>query len=101
MADIRLDLERSGGFAGLAVAPKRLDVSALSADQADEVARLIAEIREPPPRSVAGGGHPDATNYELTIRSGGTVQRVRFDDVTATPELHRLREYIDAHGAPR
>lgn len=101
MIDIRLELERSGGFGALSTPVMVLDASDVTPDDAEALADLVdaaerAPLREAPPHRV-----PDAMHYDVTIRRGGEVRRLHFDDVTATPELRRLIERIQALGKRR
>jgi hypothetical protein len=101
MVDIRMELETSGGFGGLSMPTMMLHTSDFTSQYADDLARMVeaaesAPLREAPQRDI-----PDATRYELTIRMGGAVRRVSFSDVTATPELRRLVQRIQADGTPR
>ena len=66
MAHLRLDLEQTGGFAGVTLR-HALDTAELAPEAAAEVERLVdaaerAPMPEAPPRPM-----PDAAHYEITI----------------------------------
>jgi hypothetical protein len=103
MTDFRLELEveRSGGFGGLRLAPRTLDAADLSPQAARELAELVAAAERAPQRTSPSRSLPDATHYDITIRRGGQVRRLSFDDATAPPEVRRLLERIESEGLER
>ena len=101
VVDMRLDLQQSGGFGALSVPAMFLDASDVTPEEADELARMVDAAERAPLRQAPARPVPDAMQYDLTIRRGGAVSRLHFDDVTATPELRRLIERIEALGRPR
>jgi len=93
MEHIRVELERSGGFAGLTLRTV-LDTAELSAEEGRELARLVdalegARLKQGPPPRV-----PDSTRYDLTVARSGRVRRLSFEDSTAPPEARPLLDRL-------
>jgi hypothetical protein len=93
-APLHVELERSGGFAGITTRVS-LDTSALSPAEAAEVEGLVerADLRglarslaaEPPAQRGA-----DRFQYELTVSHGGERYSVELPESAATPEVRQL-----------
>ena len=99
---IRVDVERTGGFAGLPGPPGRptlasADTDSLSAEESRQLARLVDELdlealraaRAPATRSV-----PDAFEYDVRIARGAEQVRVHARDPDLPPELRPLVRFV-------
>ncbi len=88
---IKIDLERSGGFAGVTLRAS-VDTAKLPAAEADQLAGLLARVdldelaRRPSGIPTA----PDRFQYDLTVTRGGRRQHVTFGERAVTPELRPL-----------
>ncbi len=60
---MRIELDRSGGFANIRV-HREVDTAALPRAEAEEIERLAAEARNTP---VSSAPMPDAFTYRITI----------------------------------
>jgi hypothetical protein len=101
MSDIRLELQRSGGFAGLIRPPKTLETAGLPPEMAREIEELVEKAETTPPRTAPQRSIPDATQYDLTIQRGGQVRRLSYNDATIPPEVRELVKRIEAEGRDR
>ena len=93
MDRIRVELDRTGGFAGLTL-HKALDTGDLSDEEGRELAGLVdAAVRAtpvpPPPQPV-----PDSMHYDLRITRNDDVFRLNFDDTTVPPDVRPLLERL-------
>lgn len=94
---MRIDFERSGGFAGLRLT-YRADADDLAPQLAEELAALVessgffdiqqSEV-EPAP-----AGPPDVFLYRLSLSQGGREKTLSFNDVTAPATLRPLLERL-------
>ncbi len=92
---IRVELRRTGGFAGTEVRSS-LDSTTLDPNEAADLANVVSGIDLAALTEARGGGPPvpDAMRYELTIERG--TERVRVDltepavPVDVRPLLQRL-----------
>jgi hypothetical protein len=97
VADERLqvELERSGGFAGVTLHAS-VDTATLPPAEADTVRRLVdqadldALARRPPTPSRA----PDRFQYDLTVTRGGRRQHLSLGETAVTPELRPLLDHL-------
>jgi Emfourin len=101
VAHLRVEVEQTGGFAGVTLR-QTVDTAELSPGAAAEVERLVAAAEraptpEAPPRPV-----PDAAHYELTIERDGETTRLRCDEPAVATEIHALIGCVRKHArAPR
>lgn len=84
-ASVRLTLRQSGGFAGIAQEPVRVDSDRLEPDQRERLHALVGDAGEPP--DVVGA---DLPRYELTIEDGEDTRTVAWHD-DGGPAAARLR----------
>jgi hypothetical protein len=97
MDPIRIDLERSGGFAGVTMRAS-VDTGTLPPDEAREIDRLVGQVdfaglaRRPPapPRGA------DRFHYDLTVRRGGERHHVSLPESAVPPELKPLLDRLVA-----
>lgn len=86
---LRIDFQRSGGFAGLTMGTK-VDTAELPPEDAQVYERLVESLERsgvgdsPPP------GKPDRFHYQLTITRGKDSRRFRFAEQDLTPEAREL-----------
>ena len=102
MNDVRIEVERSGGFGGLSLPAMTLD----SADLAPQAARELVELVDAAEHASAAAKDAaskvrDATRYDVTIRRCGRVRRLSFDDATVPSEVRPLLERLLSQGKPR
>ena len=101
---MRIDFERTGGFAGMRLTAT-IDTATLSTDQSDTLQRLIEEAhffdlpaKTPPSPNVA-----DQFNYRVTIEGAGKRYTVEVGEASASPALQALLQQLTllarlAHG---
>jgi hypothetical protein len=97
---VRVDLVRSGGFAGLSMQASA-DTAALPAGEAGELATLVdkldlADLAERAKRPVRGA---DRYQYDLTIQRGRSRHQVSVAEESATPELKALVSWLLKYAA--
>ena len=97
MAGIRIELQRSGGFGGLSVR-HALDTAELGADAQREVATLVEAAADAPRPAATPPAVRDAMRYDLTIRQGGRVQKLSFNDVTMPAQVRPLVQRVITEG---
>jgi hypothetical protein len=95
---IRIEVERSGGFAGVSRRAS-VDTSTLPPDEAAKIAELVGRVdfgaltatATGPPRA------PDRFQYDLDIRQGGQHHRLTLGERALTPELRALLDHVLQH----
>jgi hypothetical protein len=93
--DWRIELTRSGGFAGLgrsvSLSPHDLDDG-----EATEIEHLLDGIdaRALQARGALGPGRPDGFQYDLTVERGGDTHRFTVRDGAIPPEVEPLIERL-------
>jgi hypothetical protein len=92
---MRIDFERTGGFAGMRLAAT-FNTATLPVDQADALRGLIDEAhffdlpaRIPPPPNAA-----DQFNYRVTIEAASQRHTVDVGEASASPALHALLQQL-------
>ena len=86
---LRIEFQRSGGFAGLTMRTE-VDTSELPPEDAEVFERLVGCLEasgvgdEPPP------GQPDRFQYELTVTRGKESRRFQLAEQDLTPEMLEL-----------
>jgi hypothetical protein len=88
---LRIDLVRSGGFAGLETTVS-LDAATLPREEADELGRLVdrADLpRHPRPPGPPPSG-ADRFQYDLAIVRGDERRTASLTEADLTPELRKL-----------
>lgn len=102
---MRIQLRRSGGFAGLQMPPIEVDAAQLPADKAGELEQLVAAARLFDTPAVPSGSQPpqapapasparDAFQYDLTVEDGGGSRAVRLHEGAMRPEAARLIQWL-------
>lgn len=90
---MKVDYERSGGFAGMRMAAS-FDLDELPEQQAAEIKECLhrAQFHELPERIANQPAMPDQFTYKITVDTGTTTHTVMTGDASAPVEL---RELID------
>ncbi len=92
----RIDLARSGGFAGITVRSS-LDTSELPPDDAAMIEALVeAANLGQLPSTAARPGEVDRFQYDLSVTRGGQRLAVSVGEKEVTPELRRLIDEVMA-----
>jgi hypothetical protein len=97
MDPIRIELERSGGFAGISLRAS-IDTGALPPDEAREIARLVdridfADLARRPPRPARAA---DRFQYDLTVQQGTARHRLSIPEGAVPAELKPLLDRLVA-----
>ena len=91
------ELTRSGGIAGLVRPVAVVDTSALPAESAAELERLLQAARFwELPSETPGEPLPDSFSYELVVRDDTRAHAVAFDARSGSPELLALLAAVRA-----
>ena len=87
---MKINFERSGGFAGLKLAFS-LDSDSLPADDAAALKKLVEDtdfFNLPEPE--AGRGHPDGFQYAITVEQDGQQRTLRVSENMLPEKLRPL-----------
>jgi hypothetical protein len=92
---IRIDLVRSGGFAGISQRAS-VDTGKLPPEEAARVAKLVravdfdalAGVATGPPRA------PDRFQYDLDVQQGGRHHHLTLGERSVPPELRALIDHL-------
>jgi hypothetical protein len=96
---LRIELTRSGGFAGLTTPVGKLDTSELPADEAQEVERLYRDADLSPLTRVAPSpGGADRFQYHLTIEDDRGRRELTMREDEVPDSLRPLIERVKAAG---
>jgi hypothetical protein len=95
---VRVELVRSGGFAGLTVHAS-VDAAALPAEEANDLTAMVdrldlADLTERAGRPVRGA---DRYQYDLTIRRGRSRQHVSLPEEVVPADLKPLLTLLLRH----
>ena len=95
-AGLRLEVARSGGFAGITLrAP--VDGAALPVEDRKALERLIERPPAPPSRPARPGATrpgADRFQYHLSVTAGGEERSVTIDERDLSPEQRRLLDRL-------
>lgn len=96
---MKLSFRQTGGFMGLARGCN-LDTNTLSQSEAAAIERLVAdsEIQQSGDRRSAQGN--DLTTYEIVIERPDTRVSVKIDDMSLSPQVLPLVEYLQERSSP-
>jgi hypothetical protein len=91
----RIELERSGGFAGVALRTA-VDSRELGPDEAREFARLLdaVDLAALARESRAHRPGADRFEYDLAVERGGRRTQITLGETQVTPELRPLLERL-------
>ncbi len=92
---MRIQFERTGGFAGIRLACT-IDTDLLSAEEAQQVNRLVqaAKLFDQPEQSTDARQTADQFQYKLVIESQGQEKVIRTTETAAPEELEPLLEWL-------
>jgi hypothetical protein len=92
---MKIEFARTGGFGGIRLTTD-LDTSALPADQATELERLVHEANffEMPDPGGTQRGVPDSLEYRLTISSGEEKRTLVASEMGIPAQLLGLLRYL-------
>jgi hypothetical protein len=92
---MRIDYERTGGFAGMRLAAT-IDTATLPADQAGALQGAIeaAHFFDLPARIPSPPQVADQFNYHVTIQDGGKRHTVDVGEAAASPALLELLQQL-------
>ena len=98
---VRVDLVRSGGFAGITV-HARVDSATLPVGEAGELAAFLdrldpADLAERATRPTRGA---DRFQYDLTIQRGESRYHVSLPENAVPPDLRPLLTWLLRHATP-
>jgi hypothetical protein len=100
---MKITLAPHGGPAAavyLSRPPREVDVDALPAVVAAEVARLVAAALAAP-AAVSSRDVPDATSYTITIDDSGRLSVLKQTDTTMSPAFGALLGWLQSHLAQK
>ena len=91
---VRVEVDRSGGFAGITV-HSEADTATLPPADAEELRRAVsqADLAQLVPRLSAArpaGGRPDGFQYDVTVREGPESYQFTVYDGAIPPEVRPL-----------
>jgi hypothetical protein len=89
----RIELERSGGFAGVTL-HSAADTSELDTAEADELRRLAGAVDFKRYESGGPGGVPDAFQYHVVAEHDGERHDVTVGESAVDPDLHALVDWL-------
>ena len=97
---MKVTFRQSGGYAGL-IRGCELDTAAMEPAEAQGLRSLVnnSQILE---LGLPGEGvRPDLMSYRITIETGGAVHEISLDDLSLTPAIVPLLEYLQDCSGPR
>lgn len=94
---MRIDFERTGGFAGLMI-KKVIDSDKLPPDDANRLHQLIeaSNFFKLPKSITSSSPGVDRFHYTVTVDADGKRHTVEIDEAAATPELKPLLQWLTA-----
>jgi hypothetical protein len=101
---MKITLAPHGGPAAavyLSRPPREVDVDALPALVAAEVARLVAAALAAPAAAASSRDVPDATSYTITIDDSGRLSVLKQTDTTMSPAFGALLGWLQSHLAQK
>jgi hypothetical protein len=92
---MRINYERTGGFAGMRLAAT-IDTTTLPADQASALQELIdaAHFFDLPAQIPAPPQVADQFHYHVTVEAAGKKHTVDVDEASASPALQALLQQL-------
>jgi hypothetical protein len=93
--DMRVTLERTGGFAGVRMTTTA-DTDKLPSDDADQLRQLVAGARffELPETIAPQKSQPDRFQYRVTIEDNSRVHTVTVSETALPPSLRPLTDFL-------
>lgn len=100
---MKIQVERSGGFAGIG-SSTTVDTQSLSPNEANEIQKLIQnshffEIPSKSPQysSKTKKGAADYFTYKITIQNDEREHSVQFNDINMQPKIKPLLDFLMKH----
>ncbi len=92
---MRIEFERSGGFAGLRLAAT-IEADSLSVEEADELCKLVEEAGffDLPARIAGPDAQPDQFMYKVTVETEARRHTVQLENTAPSPELQPLLHWL-------
>ena len=92
---MRIEFERSGGFAGLRLAAT-IEADELSVEEAEELCKLVEEAGffDLPARIAGPNAQPDQFMYKVTVETEARRHTVQLENTAPTPELQPLLDWL-------
>ena len=99
---MKVTFRQSGGYAGM-IRGCELDTAAMEPAEAQRLQSLVnnSRILELGLKGEGAPKRPDLINYKFTIATGGTVHEISLDDLSITPTILPLLEYLQSCSGPR
>ena len=94
---MRINFERSGGFAGMVIS-KVVDSTSLSPDKANQMRQLVdaADLFRLPSTITSRTTQPDRFQYRLTVEDNGKQHTVEVGEQAVPGTLRPLLEWMMA-----
>ncbi|HEX2916209.1 MAG TPA: protealysin inhibitor emfourin [Chloroflexia bacterium] len=94
---MRVEFERSGGFAGL-IMRTEVDTSQLSADEAAQLQKMLSEANffKLPSRLPSSASNVDRFQYNITVHDNNRTCSVQASESALPPELRPLVDWLTA-----
>ena len=98
----RIEVHRSGGFAGIGLSGSQ-DIGALPEDDARELQALLDQLdADPSPRAARpSAGGADRFQYEITVSRGGKRRSLVLPETELTPAQRNVLTRILRAGRPQ
>ena len=92
---MRIEFERSGGFAGLRLAAT-IEADSLSVEEAEELCRLVEEAGffDLSARIAGPEAQPDQFMYKITVETEARQHTVQLENTAPAPELQPLLDWL-------
>ena len=96
----RLEVVRSGGFAGITLRTS-VDAGTLSPEEVAPIERLLEEAGTPPAGPAPRSRGVDRFHYEVTLTGEAGERKVSLTETELAPELRRLLDELLTRGLGR
>ncbi|MDJ0735853.1 MAG: hypothetical protein QNJ47_17620 [Nostocaceae cyanobacterium] len=99
---MKIDFERSGGFAGISLTYS-VDTESISENEAYELQQMIttANFFNLPAKIAASPSGADQFNYKITVENEGQQYTVETGDMSAPPTLQPLLQKLNQKARSR
>jgi hypothetical protein len=99
--ELRIDFERTGGFAGLSMGTS-VEVSELPPEEARELQHLVESLEHSGASASPPPGKPDRFQYEVTVTRGKERRSYRLAEQELSTEARELvKRLVDRARAAR
>jgi len=90
---MRVTVERSGGFAGIAKTAS-VDRDALAPADAETMDELVRDVDDAAPIADAPSQERDRFEYSVTLETGEGLRTITASESQVSPSLRRLIEWV-------